>query len=183
MARKKKVGRPPGRAKPKLLSVRVSQQMRDLLAEAAWKNGRTLSAEVEARLDDSLGRYRKFRATLPPRIKGLADAVVFAVSVIENATGRLWNEDQYTSGHLARSIERIIAEYTLPGKSTIPPKVLKEATRHIAGDAYPTHLGEELAKGVIAWFRATPEPQGYPEWPAEFWKIERDLRPRLGRKR
>jgi hypothetical protein len=182
MARKKKVGRPPGRAKPKLLSVRVSQQMRDLLAEAAWKSGRTLSAEVEARLDDSLGRYQKFRATLPPRIKGLADAVVFAISVIENATGRLWNEDQYTSEHLARSIEHIIAEYTLPGgKSTIPARVLEKAKTHIAGNAYPARLGEEEAKGIIAWFRLTPPPQQgvpYSEYLAVPWKIGRDLEPK-----
>jgi hypothetical protein len=156
--------------------------MRDLLTQAAWKNKRTLSAEVEKRLDDSLGRYQKGRAFLLPRVKGLVDAVAFAVRVIEYRTGRTWNEDQYTSEHLAHMIGCIIAEYTLPGKSTVPLKVLEDAKRHIAGDAYPTHLGEELAKGVIAWFRLTPEPrEGDPEWYAEFWKIGRDLEP--GRKK
>ena len=182
MVQKKKVGRPAGRTKDKLLSVRISTRMQSLLAAAAWKNKRSLSREVEARLDDTLGRYQKGRAALPPRVKRLLDAIAFAVRVIEHATERTW-QDRFVSGHLVRMIGSIIAVYALPGKRTIPPKVLKEATRHIAGDAYPTHLGEELAKGVIAWFRATPEPQGYPEWPAEFWKIERDLRPRLGRKR
>jgi hypothetical protein len=179
MARKKKAGRPPGRAKPRLLSVRISQQMRDLLAQAAWENKRTLSAEVEQRLDDSLGRYQKFRATLPPHVKGLVDAVVFAVPIIERATGRLWNEDQYTSEHLARALGRIIAEYTLPGKSTTPSRVLEKAKEHFVGKDYPAHLGETEAEKMIAWFRLTPRPQeGNPEWYAVPWKIGRDLEPR-----
>ena len=178
MVRKRKVGRPAGRAKDKLLSVRISTRMQSLLAAAAWKNKRSLSREVEARLDDTLGRYQKGRAALPLRVKRLLDAIAFAVRVIEHATERTW-QDRYVSGHLVRMIGCIIAEYALPGKSTIPPKVLEEAKRHIAGDAYPTRLGEELADGVIAWFRFTPEPQeGYPEWYSEFWKIERDLRPK-----
>ena len=82
MVRKRKVGRPAGRAKDKLLSVRISTRMQTLLAEAAWKHKRSLSREVEARLDDTLGRYQKGRAALPPRVKRLLDAIAFAVRVI-----------------------------------------------------------------------------------------------------
>jgi hypothetical protein len=188
MPRKKKVGRPPGRAKPRLLSVRISQQMRDLLAQAAWENKRSVSREVEARLDYTLARYRKGKKVddLMQRIRGLLDAVAFTARVIEAETERPWNEDQYTSQHLSRAISSVIADFTLPGEVTIPQKVLERAKNHAAGEAYPDCFGEETAKGIIAQLRLAFEPSQYPSPPmpeflTEFWKIRRDLEPRRKR--
>jgi len=116
----------------------------------------------------------------PPHIMALSGAVAVAARVVEEATGRPWNKDQYTSWHLATAIGLVIAEFAQPGKVTIPPKVIEKAKRHTAGEAYPTHLGEEEAKGIIALIKLAPAPWGpsYPEVYFEAYKIRRALEPR-----
>jgi hypothetical protein len=182
MARKK-AGRPPGGTKGSVLSVRVTLEMRRALEVAARKHGRSLSREVEARLDYALGRYQRFKVDgRPPHIMALSDAVAVAARVMEETTGRPWNKDQYTSEHLARSIRAVMADFTKPGEVTIPPKVIEEAKRHPAGDAYPTQLGEDKAIGIIALIRLTPDWQwwgpNYPDFVLEVGKIRRDLEPK-----
>jgi TraY domain len=172
--------------KEEVLSVRISKHMRDQLAAAALKNRRKLSREVEARLEDSLGRYQKFRTgRLPPHVRALANAVEDATWGFEAKTGLQWNQDQFTSQHLARGISRLIALYTLPGKVTIPQKLLKwaELKPPKQRKAYLDNFGEEEIDGIIAWFKAasaTPKSGGlpYPEWYARFDNIERDLKSR-----
>src|SRR5262245_61579623 len=138
----KKAGRPPGGTKGSVLSVRITPEMRTRLERAARKNKRRLSREVEARLDYTLGRYHRLKVERrPPHIMALSDAVAVAARVMEETTGRAWNKDQYTSQHLARVICAVITHFTQAGEVTIPPKVIEEAKRHFAGDAYPTHLG------------------------------------------
>jgi hypothetical protein len=184
MARKK-AGRPLGGTKGSVLSVRVTPEMRRALEVAAWRNKRRLSREVEARLDYALGRYQRFKVEgRPPHIMALSDAVAVAARVMEETTGRPWNKDQYTSQHLARLICAVMADFTQPSEVTIPPKVIEEAKRHPAGDAYPTHLGEDKAKGIIALIRLTPDywhqwwGPNYPDVVLEVGKIRRDLEPK-----
>src|SRR5262249_23536219 len=144
MAGTRKVGRPPGGTKGSVLSVRVSPEMRTELEAEARKNKRRLSSEGQTRLAYTLARHMLGR---PPHIMALSDAVAVAARVIEEATGRPWIKDQYASQHLATAIGLVIAEFGQPGKQpgkvTIPPKVIEKAKRHAAGEAYPTHLGEE----------------------------------------
>jgi hypothetical protein len=182
----KKRGRPrlPQESKTepgKVVSARISPEDWQLLETARIKNKRTLSREIAARLQDSLGHYRKSRASLPPRVRGLLDAVAFTARVIEAATGKLWNEDRYTAQHLAEAIGYVIGEFSPKDKVvTLPPKVVERAKAHVAGRAYPTRLGEEEARGVVAWLRLTPGPEEvgpphYPEFWMEFSKIQRNL--------
>ena len=177
MAGKRKVGRPPGGTKGSVLSVRVSPEMRTELEAEARKNKRRLSSEVQTRLDYTLARHMVGR---PPHIMALSNAVAVAARLIEEATGRKWNKDQYTSRHLATAIGLVIAAFSQPGKVTIPPKVIEKAKRHTAGDAYLTHLGEVEAKGIIALLKLAPAPWGpsYPEVYFEAYKIRRALEPR-----
>jgi len=177
MAGKRKVGRPPGGTKGSVLSVRVSPEMRTELEAEARKNKRGLSSEVQTRLGYTLARHMVGR---PPHIMALSGAVAVAARVVEEATGRPWNKDQYTSRHLATAIGLVIAAFSQPGKVTIPPKVIEKAKRHTAGDAYPTHLGEVEAEGIIALLKLAPAPWGpsYPEVYFEAYKIRRALEPR-----
>jgi hypothetical protein len=177
MAGKRKVGRPPGGTKGSVLSVRVSPEMRTELEAEARKNKRGLSSEVQTRLGYTLARHMVGR---PPHIMALSGAVAVAARVVEEATGRPWNKDQYTSRHLATAIGLVIAAFSQPGKVTIPPKVIEKAKRHTAGDAYPIHLGEVEAKGIIALLKLAPAPWGpsYPEVYFEAYKIRRALEPR-----
>lgn len=178
MAGKRKVGRPPGGTKGSVLSVRVSPEMRTELEAEARKNKRGLSSEVQTRLDYTLAR--RHMVGRPPHIMALSDAVAVAARLIEEATGRSWNRDQYTGQHLATAIGLVIAAFSQRGKVTIPPKVIEKAKRHTAGEAYPTHLGEEEAKGIIALIKLAPAPWGpsYPEVYFEAYKIRRALEPR-----
>src|SRR6516225_11673966 len=177
MAGKRKVGRPPGGTKGSVLSVRVSPEMRTELEAEARKNKRGLSSEVQTLLGYTLARHMVGR---PPHIMALSGAVAVAARVVEEATGRPWNKDQYTSRHLATAIGLVIAAFSQPGKVTIPPKVIEKAKRHTAGDAYLTHLGEVEAKGIIALLKLAPAPWGpsYPEVYFEAYKIRRALEPR-----
>ena len=176
MAGKRKVGRPAGGTKGSVLSVRVSPEMRTELEAEARKNKRRLSSEVQTRLDYTLARHMVGR---PPHIMALSGAVAVAARLIEEATGRSWNKDQYTSRHLATAIGLVIAEFSQPGEVTIPPRVIEKAKRHIAGEAYPTRLGEEEAKVIIAVIRLAVNPQKWPRhsYPGEMevWKIRRVL--------
>jgi hypothetical protein len=192
MARKRKPGRPQGTgAKGSILSVRVSAEMRKHLEAAAARHKRKLSREIEARLDSTLGHYRKGKKddALPPHIRGLLEAVAFTARVIEKATGESWHEDRYTNLHLAKAITCVMAALpeqswaASPGKLAIPPQVTASAKTHIAGEEYPAHLGEEEARGILGWFRHAEEahkmqsvyPHHFPEFLMEFWKPRRDL--------
>jgi hypothetical protein len=179
MPRKKKVGRPPGRAKPRLLSVRISQQMRDLLAQAAWENRRSVSREVEARLDHSLGRYRKGDRELPPHLGPLVDAFALTARYVERRFGCRWHENRLTGRELASAVGHIMAEFSPDADDVIPPKVIENAKRHGPGEkVYLARPGVEEAKAIVMLLRVEPGPlKGVPYsgWQHELWKIRRDL--------
>lgn len=189
----KKRGRPrvppENKTEPgKVVSARISPEDWELLETARLKNKRTLSREIAARLQDSLGQYKRGKkggARLPPHVRALANAVEDATWKFEAKTGLQWNRDQFTSQHLARGISRLIARYTLSGKVTIPQKLLKWADKIPPEQrkAYLDNFGEEEIDGIIAWFKSAPPLKSgsglpYPEWYSHFYKIERDLTPR-----
>src|SRR5262249_37007115 len=141
MPRKKKVGRPAGRTKDKLLSVRISEQMWNLLRQAAAKNTRSLSREVEARLDYTLGLYRKGGLDLRSHLRPLVDAFALSARVIETQ-----HENRFTGRELARVIGHVMVEFSPDAEDVVPPKVLERAKTHIAGEAtYLAHPGDEEA--------------------------------------
>jgi len=188
MARKKKAGRPLGRAKDKLLSVRVPKRMWDLLRQAAWDNDRrSVSREVESRLDYTFGR-KGSGFDLLPHLKPLVDAFAFTARYIEAQFGRRWHENKFTGRELARAISQVIAEFSSGADDVTPPKIVERAKTHIAGEkAYLAHPGDEEAKGIIMSLRLARGPHElknapYLEWEHQLWKIRRDLE-RLEQKR
>src|SRR5262245_21114531 len=191
MARKKKGGRPPGRAKPKLLSVRMTKEMWDLLRQAAWENRHSVSREVEVRLDYTLGRRRKGDKgdyALPSHLRPLVDAFTFTTRCIEAAFGRQWYENKFTSRELVSAIGRVMAEFSPDADNVIPPKVLHRAKMHPAGEkAYLAHAGEEEARGVIMQLRTARAPgeaiESYSEWEHALWKMRRDLESLEGKRK
>jgi hypothetical protein len=165
MAEKRKAGRPPGRTKESVLSVRVSKKIRTALEAAALRNKRRLSREAEDLLDYALQRHQ-----LPSRLMALSDTVVIVARIIEEETEQSWNEDRYTSEHLAKAIGRVIAALTRPGKVIIPPEVIKKAKD-------PAHLGEEKAEGIIGLLKLPTEWRGARVPEVFLWvrKIQHDL--------
>ena len=150
------MGRPPGTQKEPepVVAARLSPKTRKLLETEARRNKRTLSREVEARLDYAFGRYQKFKVEgRPPHIMALSDAVAVAARVMEETTGRPWNKDQYTSEHLARLICAVMADFTQPGEVTIPKKLSRKLSAILPATLTPLSLGEDKAKGIIALIR------------------------------
>ena len=186
MARQKKAGRPRGRAKPSVLSVRITKHMRELLRQAAWENKRSLSREVEARLDYTLGRYGKGGHDLPPHLKPLVDAFAFTARYIEMRCGCRWHENRLISRELPKAISRVMVEFSPAAEDVIPPKIIENAKRHGAGEEiYLANPGIEDADAIILSIRVARPPEGvlpYLEWEHELWKIRRDLE-RLEKKR
>jgi len=187
---KRRRGRPAGSKKGQhpAISARIPAEALRLLEAAAFRNKRTLSREIAAQLDYAVSRYRKGQKfdELPRRIQGLLDSVALAVRTIEKKTGRPWNEDQYTSQHLARMISGIIADFTLPGEVTIPSRIIEwiKGSQNVAGEAYATCLGEEEARAAVWAIKIAEKPsQGPPatEYETFFLKLKRDLTPRRGR--
>jgi hypothetical protein len=181
MPRKKKVGRPLGRTKEKLLSVRVSKQMWDLLRQAAWENKRSLSREVEGRLDYTLGRYQKggYGYDLPPHLRPLVDSFALSARYIEARFGRRWHENKFMNRELARVIGHVMVEFSYDADDAIPPKIIERAKMHPEGEkAYLAHPGDAEANAIILLLRTARGPQQWPplsEWEHELWKIRRDL--------
>jgi hypothetical protein len=183
MPRKKKVGRPKGRKKDKLLSVRVSGEMWSLLAQVAGKNKRSLSREVEARLDYTLGRYQKGAPAgyeLPPHLRPLVDVFAFSARYIEAQFGRRWHESKFTSRELARAIGQVMVEFSA-GTDMPPSKIVERAKTHPIGEkAYLAHPGDEEAHAIIMQLRIARAPEElkgmlFSEWEHELWKLRRDL--------
>jgi hypothetical protein len=164
--------------------------MRDLLAQAAWEHKRSLSAEVEQRLDYTLARYRKGSLAggfdLPPHLRPLVDAFVVTARYIEARFGRQWHENKFTNRELVRAIGHVMAEFSSVADDATPPKIIERAKTHPAGEkAYLDHPGYEEARGIIALLRLAQDPQilpVYSEWEVGLWKIRRDLE-RLEQKR
>ena len=187
MAQKRR-GRPPGsKKKPDpVVAVRIPEQALGLLKQAASSNKRKLSGEILARLDYTLGRYRKGGLDLPSHLRPLVDAFAFSARVIETQFESRWHENRFTGRELARVIGHVMVEFSPDAEDVVPPKVLERAKTHIAGEpTYLAHPGDEEAKGIIAMLRlASDQPWGTRdlEWEAELWKIRRDLE-RLERRR
>jgi hypothetical protein len=189
--KKEKVGRPRVGTKTFVVSARVTEEMRKQLYAAAARNRRKIGREIAARLDYSLARYRKGLKSghVPKPVGALQDLIAIAVREIEAETGMQWNADRYSFEHLIKAIGGAMMGRFLPlGKAVIPRKVLERAKTHSAGNAYPTHLGEEVTQVIIGWFRIAEHTRRevdsakgqwpFPEFLMEFERIERDLKPR-----
>jgi hypothetical protein len=109
MAQKRKRGRPPGREKGSILSVRVSPKTRWQLEKAAKKQGRSLSREVEQRLNFSFGRFGTGR---PDRIADLGELVALLAHSVERRTQRAWDRDRATREYLIKAFADLVENYS-----------------------------------------------------------------------
>src|SRR5262249_58969630 len=104
-----KRGRPLGGEKGSVLSVRVSPETRRQLETAAMKNRRTLSREVEGRLNFSFGRYGTGR---PAHIADLAELVALLAESIERKTHGEWDRKRATRECLIRAFTLLVDVYS-----------------------------------------------------------------------
>jgi hypothetical protein len=131
-----KRGRPFGGEKGSVLSVRVSPETRRQLETAARKNRRSLSREVEGRLNFSFGRYGTGR---PTHIADLAELVALLAQSVERRTRGEWDRNRVTREWLIKAFTDLVDLYSraevtssrvmLPSKS--PPNRDDPATHAV----------------------------------------------------
>jgi hypothetical protein len=127
-----------------------------LLERAASKNDRSLSQEVESRLDLSI---RKDRNTGRKRhVRALGEAIMLVAQCVERATEKHWNEDAFTGEALRRAVESLISHFA-PRRTPVMPASIREAAAkrpEQTRDAYrsSTGVGVTEAGQVISWIES-----------------------------
>jgi hypothetical protein len=116
MARKKaKIGRPPrhgGESLSKSRTFRVRPHLDELLQKAAAEAGRSVSEEIEYRLDRSFYEAAMYRGAFGERTGDLFRAFATAIWLIERGAGKKWHEDRETRFQVATAIEGVTEWFT-----------------------------------------------------------------------
>jgi len=145
-------GRKPSgefKGKSAMLTTRITPETRAAMERAAQKSGRSLSQEVERRLNDSV-RYERNRRS---DVRTLAELVAIIAEKVEIATGKNWLQDAFTGEALRHGIEVLVRHFAPHGAQVIPPNVEEAAARVLAEasekDRSPSRVGEIEALKVI----------------------------------
>ena len=157
MAKKKKKRAPGAGRKPRgefkgksaTLTTRITPETRAAMERAAQKSGRSLSQEVERRLNDSVLNDRNRRSD----VRALVEAIAIVTEKVEIATGKNWLQDAFTGEALRHGIEVLVRHFAPHGARVIPPNVEETAARVLAEaserDRSPSRVGEIEAFKVI----------------------------------
>lgn len=94
------------------LSLRITAEMRAALRDAAAYAGRSVSAEVESRLEKSLAKEEE--AWGGPHTKAMMRFLAIAVQSIEESTGKRWIDDPATRDEVLNAIPTIARVFTSP---------------------------------------------------------------------
>lgn len=103
---KNKGGRPAhydGETKKAAIAVRTAPSVRDKLKAAAEEAGRSVTQEVEARLEASLEKDAGARS---PETERLLNRIAAEIAEVEAATKKRWHKDRKTAGALMEMMER-----------------------------------------------------------------------------
>lgn len=105
-------GRPPSGPyvdKRKTLSTRITSALRTRLDEAADETGRSLSQEIEFRLEQSFANDKAtYEAFGGKHVYALMTLLGSAVSLIESGTGKKWRDDQGTYHQVKVTIDKLL---------------------------------------------------------------------------
>jgi hypothetical protein len=141
--------RGPFKGKSTTLTTRITPETRAAMERAAQKSGRSVSQEVERRLDESLRNDRNRRSD----VRALAEAVAMIAEKVEIATGKNWLQDAFTGEALRLAIEVLVRHFAPHSARVIPPKVEEAAARGLPEaserDRSPSRVGEIEAFKVI----------------------------------
>jgi hypothetical protein len=173
MAPKRKRGRPLGGEKGSILSVRVSPATRWRLEKAAEKNRRSLSREVEGRLDFSFSRHGTGR---PTHIADLAELVALLAQSVERKTRGEWDRNHVTREWLIKAFADLVDLYS---KATVTPTSVIAPSRSPRQDNPATSAVSEVILTALLPREHSPEIQG----PGGIlWKIQRNFERRRRKK-
>ena len=171
------------------LTTRITPETRAALERAAQESGRSLSQEVEHRLDVSIRRDREHARKR--HVRALAEAVAFITERVEGATEKRWLDDTFTGDALRHAIEFLVFHFAPHEALEVPAKVEAAAAKvpPAARDRCLTAIdvGQHEAGWLISWIEMdidqggrlsrTSPPSGYhvpDEWRL-FAKLFSDL--------
>jgi hypothetical protein len=109
----KRKGRPPkpGDRTRGGLTVRLRDDVRDKLEEAVTYSGRSLSEEIEFRLETSLNEHSVLAEQWGDDVVRLADTLARVIYHLEYLSGRSWLNDDETYADLLATIPIILGKY------------------------------------------------------------------------
>ena len=139
--------------KTSTITTRITPGTRKALERAAEKTSRSLSQEVEHRLDGSI--RRDYEHNRDRHIRGLAEAIAILTHWVERATQKRWIDDPFTAEALRRGIEFLVFHFGAPGTPEVPASV-KDAAARMPPQARdqsmtPAGVGHAAAGGLISW--------------------------------
>jgi hypothetical protein len=114
MEQESKRGRPPKFAGERTrgpLTIRLRDQVRQELETTAAAAGRSLSEEIEYRLELSFSRRDYLRETWGDDFFNLADAAAKSLTHIQHFTGKSWVKDDRTGELLVKVLAELVVRY------------------------------------------------------------------------
>ena len=127
---KKERGRPPlppGEKKLDAMGFRPTPEVRAKLEEAAKENGRSLSREIESRLEQSFSNEEaKYETFGGKHTYSLMRLLGSAVSLVETGTGKKWRDDRATYRQAKATIDKILDGLGPHTKDELDDNVLRE---------------------------------------------------------
>jgi hypothetical protein len=115
MAQKSKRGRPPkfapGERTRGPLTIRLRDQAREELETTAAAAGRSLSEEIEYRLELSFSRRDYLRETWGDDFFNLADAAAKSLAHLQQFSGESWVKDDRTGELLVKILAELVHRY------------------------------------------------------------------------
>jgi hypothetical protein len=114
MKQKSKRGRPPKFAGERTrgpLTIRLRDQVRQELESTAAAAGRSLSEEIEYRLELSFSRRDYLRETWGNDFFNLADAAAKSLGHLQHFTGESWVKDDRTGELLVKILAELVHRY------------------------------------------------------------------------
>lgn len=164
----KRVGRPaknPALGKRINAMFRLNEATRDRLMAAAEQSGRSMSEEIERRIDRSFEDVDLMLAYFgKPETLKLAHAIAMLVRTVEARTGLDWTKDAQTKADLSGAISRFFSIYFYEqgeesSVSSVPMQKLGDlAHGHTAAESVAAALGlKSKQREEMDAFLATPE--------------------------
>ena len=133
----------PFEEKRKTLTTRITQELRERLEGAAEKTGRSLSQEIELRLEHSFAldseRYALFGGMVLYRVMALLATVI---NLVEEQTGKKWTKDPRTYAEVKDAIQVFFERFR------------PEAARGLHG-VFATSIGRTAVDAVFGYIQET----------------------------
>lgn len=168
--KKKPLGRPPfkaGEAKRSSFNTRLRTEVKERLSVEASEFGRSLSEEIERRLERSFEAEKRVEDIAAAAIQGCYDAfggkgryhifqmIAGVVADVEEATEGHWLADRYTFDEAKSAILSVIDGIGPKAPAQSPGSALRQ---YAAGKPAPSEIGKDIAKRHLEMITGTDFP-------------------------